>query len=33
MIRSAPPSPLKTAFLTAVIAGVIALVVAGHPLA
>jgi hypothetical protein len=28
MIRSAPPSPFKTAFLTAVIAGVVALLVA-----
>jgi hypothetical protein len=33
MIRSAPPSPFKTAFLTAVIAAVIALAVAAHPIA
>jgi hypothetical protein len=28
MIRSAPPAPIKTALLTAVIAGVVALLVA-----
>lgn len=28
MIRSAPPAPFKTAFLTALIAGVVALLVA-----
>jgi hypothetical protein len=33
MIRSAPPSPFKTAFITAVIAAVIALAVAAHPIA
>jgi len=33
MIRPAPPSPFKTAMLTAVIAAVIALAVAAHPIA
>jgi hypothetical protein len=28
MIRSAPPAPIKTALLTAVIAGIVALLVA-----
>jgi hypothetical protein len=31
MIRSAPPAPLKTAFLTLLIAGIVALLV-GQPL-
>lgn len=30
MIRSAPPAPFKTAFLTALIAGVVALLVAAN---
>jgi hypothetical protein len=30
MIRSAPPSPFKTAFLTALIAGIVALLVASN---
>jgi len=33
MIRSAPPSPFKTALITAVIAAVVALAVAAHPIA
>jgi hypothetical protein len=31
MIRPAPPDPLKTAFLTAFIAGIVAFLVAGNP--
>jgi hypothetical protein len=31
MLRSAPPAPFKTAFLAALIAGVVALLVATNP--
>jgi len=32
MIRSAPPAPFKTALLTFLVAGVVALLVASHSL-